>query len=95
MANKVVAGSYNGKDIMLHGGIPYISTHLFSKGIKLSTELVASYEVKDDETIKGNPRKKQKIQPSILVSVEFFDGNKSLLELSEKYYKALIKSCFR
>lgn len=92
---KVVAGDYKGKDIMMHGGVPYISTTLFSKGIKLSSDLVASYEVVDDETTKANPKKKQKLKPAILVSIDFVDGKRSLIQLNEDQYKALVKSCFR
>ena len=47
-ANKVIAGDYIGKPIILTFGVPSIST-TFTKGINLTKQNVSSYEVVTDE----------------------------------------------
>ena len=79
--NKVIAGDYQGGDIMLSGEKVILSISLGNM-IILNKKMVASHAVESE--IKNNHK----------VSITFTSGKKSLLELDDKVCKALLKQLF-
>lgn len=112
--NKVIAGDYDGKHVVVSFGIINIATGLFSKSIELNKETVAEYELVDEEKRKsatsavgrglvgglilgpvgllaGLSAKSKGVH---IVAVQFKDGKRSLLEIDDKIYKAMLKKLF-
>lgn len=112
--NKVIAGDYQGKQVLCSLGFASISLGLI-KSIDLNNKNVKSYELITDEHRKsaasgvargivggtllgpvgmlagGMSAKNKGIYQ---IAVEFHDGKRSLLEVDDKTYKAIIKGCF-
>ena len=79
--NKVIAGDYADGKIMLSGGKVVLSVSLGNM-IILNQKMVANYEVISEA--KGTHT----------LSVQFADGKKSLLELDDALFKALLVQLF-
>lgn len=82
--NKVIAGDYQNKAVIGARGAVSIITG-FGKVLNLNTTTVESYEHKSEDHKKGTH----------IVSVEFKDGKKSLMEIDGNVYKALIQAMFQ
>jgi hypothetical protein len=112
--NKVIAGDYQGKQVLCSLGFVSISLGLI-KSLDLNNKNVKSYELITDEHRKsaasgvargivggallgpvgmlaGGVSAKSK--GTYQVAVEFNDGKRSLLEVDDKTYKAIVKGCF-
>jgi hypothetical protein len=112
--NKVIAGDYNGKIVVVALGTNVSISNGF-KPISVNKQTVESYEVVTDEhrksaasgvarglvggflfggvgALAGGLSGKDK--GIYQIAIEFKDGKKSLIEVDDKIYKALIKSCF-
>lgn len=111
--NKVISGDYN--HFIVCNSFGKITLAMgFKKGIEVSKNTVANYEVMDSSTKKsatsavgrgllgamlvgpvgalaGLSAKEKGVH---IVAIEFIDGKKSLLEVDEKIYKALISALF-
>ena len=86
--NRVISGDYAGKQIV-GGGISQAGFVMgIVKKIFLNSTTVESYEVFGG--IAGAISSKNGYQ----VSVQFKDGKKSLLEVDETIYKAIVQGCF-
>lgn len=79
--NKVIAGDYLDGKVMLSAGKIVLSIHLGNM-IVLNQKMVAKYEVVSET--KGTHT----------VSIQFADGKKSLLEMDDKLFKALLTQLF-
>ena len=112
--NKVIAGDYLGKGLILGMGKPSLVVG-FGKNYYLTKEVVESYEVITDEHKKsaasgvarglvggallgpvgllagGLSAKNKGIYQ---IALQFKDGKKSLIEVDDKIYKALIRTLF-
>jgi hypothetical protein len=112
--NKVIAGDYQGKQVLCSLGFASISLGLI-KSLDLNNKNVKSYELITDEHRKsaasGVARGivggallgpvgmlagavSAKSKGIYQVAVEFNDGKRSLLEVDDKTYKAIVKGCF-
>lgn len=112
--NKVIAGDYQGKDVLCSFGSASISAGFF-KSLDLNKKNVKSYELITDEHRKsassGVARGlvggallgpvgmlagglSAKSKGVYQVAVEFNDGKRSLLEVDDKTYNAIVKGCF-
>lgn len=86
--NRVISGDYAGKQIV-GGGIAQAGIVIgIVKKIFLNNTTVESYEVLGG--LAGAISSKNGYQ----VSVQFKDGKKSLLEVDENIYKAIVQGCF-
>lgn len=112
--NKVIAGDYEGKQVLCSFGNISISIGII-KSLEVNKKTVESYELITDEHRKsaasgvarglvggallgpvgllagGISAKNKGIYQ---VAIQFKDGKRSLLEVDDKIYKALIKSVF-
>lgn len=112
--NKVIAGDYLGKGIILGMGKPSLVVG-FGKNYYLTKEVVESYELITDEHRKsassgvarglvggallgpvgllagGLSAKSKGIYQ---IAIQFKDGKKSLVEVNDKIYKAIVSSLF-
>lgn len=112
--NKVIAGDYLGKGLILGMGKPSLVVG-FGKNYYLTKEVVESYEVITDEHKKsaasgvarglvggallgpvgllagGLSAKNKGVYQ---IALQFKDGKKSLIEVDDKIYKALIRTLF-
>jgi hypothetical protein len=114
--NKVIAGDYEGKNIVGKPGMkhPVIALGMI-KSIPMNNETVETYELITDEHVKsaasGVARglvggalfgavgmlagvSSGKNKGIFQVAVQFKDGKKSLIEIDDQAYKALVKACF-
>ncbi|MGG2105552.1 hypothetical protein [Lysinibacillus pakistanensis] len=85
--NKVIAGDYNNCSVIKSLGFISINSG-FKQLIQLDQTTVESYEVVTEEQ---NARK----SGTQLVSIEFKDGKKSLIEIDDKIYKELVVKMFK
>ena len=86
--NRVISGDYAGKQIV-GGGIAQAGIVIgIVKKIFLNNTTVENYEVLGG--LAGAISSKNGYQ----VSVQFKDGKKSLLEVDENIYKAIVQGCF-
>ena len=86
--NRVISGDYAGKQIV-GGGIAQAGIVIgIVKKIFLNNTTVENYEVLGG--LAGAISSKNDYQ----VSVQFKDGKKSLLEVDENIYKAIVQGCF-
>lgn len=111
--NKVIAGDYKGKQVMIVWGTAVLATTLFNT-INLDKTTVEEYELMDESHKKsavsavgrglvggfllgpvgllaGLSAKSKGVH---IVAVQFKDGKKSLIEMDDKIYKALMTKCF-
>lgn len=112
--NKVIAGDYQGKQVVSSLGFATISLGII-KSLDLNKNNVESYELITDEHRKsassgvarglvggallgpvgmlagGLSAKNKGIYQ---VAIQFKDGKRSLLEIDDKTYKAIVKNCF-
>lgn len=112
--NKVIAGDYLGKGLILGMGKPSLVVG-FGKNYYLTKDVVESYELITDEHRKsaasgvarglvggallgpvgllagGMSAKNKGVYQ---VAIQFKDGKKSLLEVDDKMYKALVRTLF-
>lgn len=112
--NKVIAGDYEGKQVLCSFGSISISIGII-KSLDVNKKTVESYELITDEHRKsaasgvarglvggallgpvgllagGISAKNKGIYQ---IAIQFKDGKRSLLEVDDKIYKALIKSVF-
>ena len=85
--NRVISGDYAGKQIV-GGGISQAGIVMgIVKKIFLNSTTVESYEVLGG--VAGAVSKN-----GYQVKIIFKDGKKSLLEVDEKIYKAIVQACF-
>lgn len=85
--NRVINGDYAGSQIV-GGGTANAAIALgFIKQLRLNNSTVESYEVLGG--VAGAISKN-----GYQVKVIFKDGKKSLLEIDEKLYKAIVQACF-
>ncbi|BAD74835.1 MULTISPECIES: hypothetical protein [Geobacillus] len=111
--NKVIAGEYEGKNVMLIHGAVCIMTG-FTKKVELTKENVEEYELLDETNNKSAVSAvsrglvgsfllgpvgllaglSAKTKGVHVVAIKFKDGKKSLLEVNEKIYAALMKNLF-
>lgn len=111
--NKVIAGDYENKQVILSGGSAVISVGIFTN-IKLDKSTVESYELVDETSRKSASSAvgraavgslllgpiglmaglSAKNKGTHTVAIQFKDGCKSLLEVDDKIYKALVKKLF-
>ena len=86
--NRVARGDYAGS-LVVGGGMANaaIALGMFKK-INLNSLTVESYEVLGGVAGANNPKN------GYQVSVTFKDGKKSLLDIDEKLYKAIVQACF-
>lgn len=113
-ANRVIAGDYAGKPVIVTLGVPNINIG-FSKSVYLAKPDVEAYELVTDEHRKsaasGVTRglvggfllggvgmvagaMSAKNKGIYQVAIQFADGKKSLIEVDDKIYKAIVKKCF-
>lgn len=90
--NVVVSGDFQGKAVVFIDGKKGvgIATSLLKKRewIPLNKETIAKYEVVFDEPMKPASSR------TFRISVDFKDGKRSLIELSEKFYKIVMNKTF-
>lgn len=87
ITNRVINGDYAGCQVV-GGGIANASIALgFIKQLYLNSSTVESYEVLGG--VVGALSKN-----GYQVKIIFKDGKKSLLEIDEKLYKAIVQACF-
>lgn len=97
MANEVLKGQYQGKQVGQALGRAYVINGL--KKVNIDGSTVKAFE-KQDESAKRTvggivmfgifaPKKR-----TILVKVEWRDGTKSLIECDEKVFRAISTQCF-
>ena len=114
--NKVIAGDYEGKNIVGKAGMkhPVIALGMI-KSVPMNKDTVEEYELMTDEHTKsaasGVARglvggfmfggvgalagaTSGKNKGIYTVAVQFKDGKKSLIEIDDAAYKALVKACF-
>ena len=111
--NKVIAGEYEGKNVMLIHGAVCIMTG-FTKKVELTKENVEEYELLGETNNKSAVSAvsrglvgsfllgpvgllaglSAKTKGVHVVAIKFKDGKKSLLEVNEKIYAALMKNLF-
>ena len=82
--NRVINGDYAGSQVV--GGGAAISLGII-KQLRLNSSTVESYEVLGG--VAGAVSKN-----GYQVKIIFKDGKKSLLEVDEKLYKAIVQACF-
>lgn len=82
--NKVIAGDYEGKDVVGTGTACILLG--WTKSLDLNKDIIESYEVVTEEHTKG--------KGIYLVSIKFKDGKESLLEIDGKIYRLIVKDCF-
>ena len=97
--NMVIAGDYMGKPVGNLGGQPQIMvSSRWSENAFLDKAAIDSYEVITEETSKsaasGVARGIAKSKGTITLAVMFKDGKRSLLEIDDKIYKAIIQRMF-
>ena len=108
--NMVIAGDYMGKPVGNLGGQPQIMvSSRWSENVFLDKAAIDSYEVITEETSKsaasGVARGivggallasslSAKSKGTITLAVMFKDGKRSLLEIDDKIYKAIIQRMF-
>lgn len=113
-ANRVIAGDYLGKPVILTFGVPSINVG-FAKTVNIAKPDVENYELVTDEhrksassgiarglvggflfggvgMVAGAVSAKNK--GIYQVAIQFADGKKSLIEVDDKIYKAIIQKCF-
>lgn len=86
--NRVISGDYAGKQVVGGGAANAGIAMGFIKQLYLNRFTVESYEV-----IGGIPDASMK-RGSYQVAIQFKDGKRSLLEVDEKLYKAIVQACF-
>ena len=111
--NRVVAGDYNNKQVILSGGKAFISIGLFNP-LAIDKTTVEDYEVVDETSRKSAASAvgraavgslllgpiglaaalSAKSKGTHIVAIQFKDGNKSLLEVDDKIYKAIVTKVF-
>ena len=112
--NKVIAGSYLGRDIFQVFGVPHLSLSL-TKSIELTKANVQSYEVMDESHSKSTSSTigrglvgglllgpvgmlggalTSKSKGIYVLALEFKDGSRSLLEVDDKIYRAIMTKLF-
>lgn len=85
--NRVISGDYAGS-LIVGGGMANAGISLgLIKQLRLNSSTVESYEVLGG--VAGAMSKN-----GYQVKVVFKDGKKSLLEVDEKLYKAIVQACF-
>lgn len=82
--NRVIAGDYQHKKVIGAKGVIGIIVG-FGKIVNLDQTTVESYEHKSEDLKKGTH----------VVSIEFKDGKKSLIEIDAEVYKALLQAMFK
>lgn len=82
--NQVIAGDYQNKAVLGARGAVSIIVG-FGKMVNLDQTTVESYEHKSEDQKKGTH----------IVSIEFKDGKKSLIEIDGNVYKALLQAMFQ
>lgn len=117
--NKVIAGDYEGKNIMIgkltfFGKEEVILYTSLTKGFPLNKENVANYELITEEhrksAVSGVSRGlvggvllgpvgllaglSAKNKATHTLAIEFLDGKRSLIEVDEKIYKAILQKMF-
>lgn len=85
--NRVINGDYAGSQIVGGGAVNAAIALGFIKQLRLNSTTVESYEVLGGT---AGAMSKNGYQVKIL----FKDGKKSLLEVDEKIYKAIVQACF-
>ena len=86
--NRVISGDYAGS-LVVGGGAANAAISLgIIKKLNLNRLTVENYEVLGG--VAGAMQPKNGYQ----VSISFKDGNKSLLEIDDKLYKAIVQACF-
>ena len=85
--NRVINGDYAGSQIVGGGAANAAIALGFIKQLRLNSTTVESYEVLGGT---AGAMSKNGYQVKIL----FKDGKKSLLEVDEKIYKAIVQACF-
>ncbi|MEH6945225.1 hypothetical protein [Bacillus sp. JJ722] len=111
--NKVIAGDYEGKQVMSALGIASIATG-FLKTMALDKKTVEEYEVMDEKSQKSAVSAvgrafagglvlgpvgwlaglSAKSKGTHVVAISFKDGKRSLMEVDDKIYNAIIKTLF-
>ena len=86
--NRVINGDYAGKQIVGGGAANAAISLGLIKQLRLNNSTVESYEVLGGVAGAVSPKN------GYQVSVQFKDGKKSLLEVDEKLYKAIVQACF-
>ena len=86
--NRVINGDYAGSQVVGGGAANAAIALGFIKQLRLNSTTVESYEVLGG--LAGAISSKNGYQ----VSVQFKDGKKSLLEVDETIYKAIVQGCF-
>ena len=85
--NRVINGDYAGSQVVGGGAANAAIALGFIKQLRLNSTTVESYEV-----LGGVAEEKKK--NGYQVKIIFKDGKKSLLEVDEKIYKAIVQACF-
>ena len=86
--NRVISGDYAGKQIV-GGGAANAGIALgFIKQLYLNRTTVESYEVM------GGIAEATMKKGSYQIAIQFKDGKRSLIEVDEKLYKAIVQACF-
>ncbi|ASA23514.1 hypothetical protein [Paenibacillus donghaensis] len=111
--NKVIAGDYKGKALVIVFGQVSLSIG-FMKTINLDKNTVEEYEVMNETHSKSATSAvgrglvggfllgpvgllaglSAKSKGTHVLAIQFKDGKKSLIEVDEKIYKAIITNCF-
>ena len=86
--NRVLSGDYAGRQVV-GGGVANAGISLgFIKQLYLNRTTVESYEVL------GGMAEATMKKGTYQLSIQFKDGKRSLLEVDEKLYKAIVQACF-
>lgn len=86
--NRVISGDYAGS-LVVGGGAANAAISLgLIKKLNLNSLTVESYEVLGG--VAGAMQPKNGYQ----VSIQFKDGKKSLIEVDDRLYKAIVQACF-
>ena len=111
--NRVIAGDYNNKQVILSGGKAFISVSMFNP-LAIDKTTVEAYEVVDETSRKSAASAvsraavggfllgpvglaaalSAKSKGVHTVAIQFKDGNKSLIEVDDKIYKAIVTKVF-
>ena len=90
--NRVIAGDYEKKKVALKStltGKKAIIKAGYFKVVVLDKKTVATYEVKDESSALT-----AKAWGRHIISIQFKDGRKSLIEVNDKIYRAIMTKVF-